>query len=465
MKIKKFIVEGLYDHIDVAIEFKNNTAIIIGPNGIGKSTVTNIFYFFISRQWQRLLELDFQSLCLIHGSGKIFINKAEIFSLGSLYDFMENGGPTRPRRLLRKVEEQDSVIDFISMNIKNKAELDKYAKITDTDREEVLHLYKYMNRRIRDEEFHSVPKTQISKELDELISSRVLYLPTYRRIEKDLQEIFPDFDDRYKKSQIMGLERGKLHRQGDFYTELVSFGMEDVRRSLDSTTQGLRNFALEKYNDLSADYLKDVIEGNADKFNKNDIRGLTEDNINQILNRVSEQALSARLKNDLRDKIKYIQNAPDKEVQPNDKYLAHYFSKLKSVTELIKEKEKRITSFIDICNKYMNENKVIEYDENKSNISIKDKESNNIDLSKLSSGEKQIVSLFSHLFIDQDSEQIVIIDEPELSLSVPWQQTFLPDIIQSGNCSCLLAVTHSPFIYDNELFESTIDLRDVTQVR
>jgi len=45
----------------------------------------------------------------------------------------------------------------------------------------------------------------------------------------------------------------------------------------------------------------------------------------------------------------------------------------------------------------------------------------------------------------------VIIDEPELSLSVTWQKRFLEDILNTGRMNGLIAVTHSPFVYDNEL--------------
>jgi hypothetical protein len=69
----------------------------------------------------------------------------------------------------------------------------------------------------------------------------------------------------------------------------------------------------------------------------------------------------------------------------------------------------------------------------------------------LSSGEKQIVSLFSHIYFSGDKNYFVIIDEPELSLSVPWQQRFLPDIIDTKRCTGLIAVTHSPFIWENTL--------------
>ena len=85
-----------------------------------------------------------------------------------------------------------------------------------------------------------------------------------------------------------------------------------------------------------------------------------------------------------------------------------------------------------------------------------------LDLSVLSSGEKQIVAIFAHLFLDNSQNQIIVIDEPELSLSVPWQRQFLRDIASNKGCGFLFAVTHSPFIYDNELLPFTIDVQLVT---
>src|SRR5690606_18451881 len=63
------------------------------------------------------------------------------------------------------------------------------------------------------------------KALSNLIDSQILYLPTYRRIEQDLKNIFPDLEsdiDKYRKR--------KRHREPNegSYVELVEFGMEDV---------------------------------------------------------------------------------------------------------------------------------------------------------------------------------------------------------------------------------------------
>lgn len=81
-------------------------------------------------------------------------------------------------------------------------------------------------------------------------------------------------------------------------------------------------------------------------------------------------------------------------------------------------------------------------------------------MAALSSGEKQIVSLFSHLYLSGQKNSFVIIDEPELSLSVPWQKRLLPDIL--NKCNGFIAVTHSPFIFDNELRTYVHSLEEYT---
>ena len=84
---------------------------------------------------------------------------------------------------------------------------------------------------------------------------------------------------------------------------------------------------------------------------------------------------------------------------------------------------------------------------------------NVIQLSSLSSGEKQIVSLFSRLYLENEKESIVMIDEPELSISMKWQKMLLPDVMRSQNCKLILTVTHSPFIFDNEFDMDAKEMR------
>jgi predicted ATPase len=74
----------------------------------------------------------------------------------------------------------------------------------------------------------------------------------------------------------------------------------------------------------------------------------------------------------------------------------------------------------------------------------------NVPVDALSSGEKQMISLFARLYL-YEGKKIVLIDEPELSLSLEWQRKILEDILVAPSCTQVIAITHSPFVFDNEL--------------
>ncbi|WIH98205.1 AAA family ATPase [Empedobacter falsenii] len=110
-----------------------------------------------------------------------------------------------------------------------------------------------------------------------------------------------------------------------------------------------------------------------------------------------------------------------------------------------------IKNFAETCNNYLNFKK-FDYDESSISLKIVRENSDDIiELDQLSSGEKQIVSLFSKIYLDLEKSFYILLDEPELSLSIIWQSRLLPDIVKSNKCDFLFTVTHSPFIYDNDL--------------
>ena len=73
---------------------------------------------------------------------------------------------------------------------------------------------------------------------------------------------------------------------------------------------------------------------------------------------------------------------------------------------------------------------------------------------ELSKGEKEILSLFSKLYFKGKKDIILLIDEPEISLNINWQKELIPSIVKSGKCGLIVAMTHSPFIFQNEFFET-----------
>lgn len=462
-----FEVKGLFGNRKITLRSVDNVLILVGPNGIGKSTVINAFYFFITRQWSRLLQYTFDEVAVFTAGGEIRASREEIFERQRLQMVLSDLHPgSRPARMVDRLSEFGLFEEFIKKRSISPMERKRYADALSTSTNEVISLHHYLGRRLIETDERQdryVAKTQLEHSLLKLMPGRALYLPTYRRIEKDLKEIFPGLDEKFR-GYVSSESGQKFFRSANHYVDLVSFGMEDVRENIARRTGGMRDYSLKQYNELSALYLRDVIRGKGDAFTAKDINQLTDDRITEILNRVSEHALPVEDKALLLRKVKAIQNKKKADIEVHDRFLAHYFTRLVAVSEEVAERERDIAAFVEVCNAYLNPGKRMIYDEIAFTVKIEDQEGTPIDLSALSSGEKQIVSLFSHLYLDELRHQIVVIDEPELSLSVLWQKRFLKDILDSGRISFLVAVTHSPFIYDNDLRKAAIDVRRATTI-
>ena len=79
------------------------------------------------------------------------------------------------------------------------------------------------------------------------------------------------------------------------------------------------------------------------------------------------------------------------------------------------------------------------------------KENQNLPLYLLSSGEQHELVLHYDLLFKTLPNTVVLIDEPEISLHVAWQNNFLPDLMEIVRISGFDAVvaTHSPYIVGN----------------
>lgn len=84
-----------------------------------------------------------------------------------------------------------------------------------------------------------------------------------------------------------------------------------------------------------------------------------------------------------------------------------------------------------------------------------------IPLDRLSSGEQHQLVLFHSLIFGMRPGALIMIDEPEISLHVAWQQVFLADLdrISQETGIHFLIATHSPQIIDDR-WEQTVDLAE-----
>lgn len=82
-----------------------------------------------------------------------------------------------------------------------------------------------------------------------------------------------------------------------------------------------------------------------------------------------------------------------------------------------------------------------------------------IALDSLSTGEQHEIILMFDLLLNVENGATVLIDEPEISLHVAWQLSFIPDVRKIANLVGFrfLVATHSPYIINDE-WDRAVDL-------
>lgn len=466
VKITAFSVTGLWGDTSITVPIVDNRLVIVGVNGLGKSTVLNLFYYFISRQWRKLLDYDFGSLSTTIGSKSLTISREEL------------EGPDREAldHIARKNDFHSArlahALDVLGRRPEIRHEFLELMRSVPLSRARSLItglglplLTSDDLRLLYDQVVHSSSREPVTENLqtidaylNEHLQAQILYLPTYRRIEKDLNIVLPGLEDELRRYH--DFKRRTRADTETAYVELVEFGMEDVNRSIQLRLAQQKETSRSELNSLAGSYLRDVLRGEGESYDPNLVARLTNEDVEDILNRVEERTLNDNDKTRLRSVIKTIREGGA--LGSSDQYVAHFFVKLVLARQKLREYEVPVARFVDVCNEYL-EGKHLVYDDVNYTLSVI-RNRKTIELAALSSGEKQIVSLFSQVYIGSADSYIIIIDEPELSLSVNWQRRLLPDLDGSGRCAVIAAVTHSPFIFDNDFDRYTVDLSEYVRV-
>lgn len=260
---------------------------------------------------------------------------------------------------------------------------------------------------------------------------KILYFPTYRRIE---EEIFANNDIT------------NLPFREEIKENLINFGMEDVKKQIDNILYGIKTVTSQNYEQMTTGLLNEYTTD--DDFEFSELEKSDPETIRIALSRLGSK-VEKRTIDIIIDKFKKDSFSKDK-----DKYLMNLLNKILENYSKLSDIDNRIKRFVDVVNKYFI-NKEFVYNQSSLDIAIYSREKKKIELNQLSSGEKQLVSIFSKVLLE-DKEIIVLFDEPELSLSIEWQKEFLVDISNSNSLFFLVAVTHSPFIFEN-LFDNVSD--------
>lgn len=441
--IKSFEITKLFNQFDVNLPFENDVNIFLGENGMGKTTVLNCLYFVLSGKLEKLSTVIFDTikLCFVDGDC-LSITHEDIVSYVDEYI----DAPFHRRRYkmeniftekeLDELRQDINIIDMDSANFRKYVMKlsDVYGMPIRMAENEFKHfLISYLNGNSKG---HYSNVVNFKKKIEEKIKEEVLYFPTYRRIEEDISKLGLDIEKNNVKNK------------------LIQFGMSDVDEVINHLLNTIRSAAITGFTQMTGILLKQYLQG--DLSHEDDYK-VDIEKLNIALDRIGDE-----IESDDKQRIKEL-------VKTDGIYDKEKVYLLNLIKNLIKSYEKqntydeKVKKFVNVCNSYLNGKKYI-YDESNVNLGIfrdrKNMDKNPISIQNLSSGEKQVISVFSKLYLEKEDKCIVLFDEPELSLSIKWQAHFLPDIMKSNRCSTLVAVTHSPFIFDNELDQYARDMEN-----
>lgn len=438
--LKSFKINALHGYKDIEIEFNSSSTIIVSENGTGKTTVFNILHSLIACRFHRLTKFDFESLELQLSDHLIpIVLKREMLpdeNLGDieiqLSDLAKNSGLS-----------ESEIYDFLT----DTYEPSKFNSLKEHRLVRNIYLrspYNYNELERILNEFHIKNTKSFRPELKEIIRQikaslndiEIIFLPTYRRIERP--SLRPsNRDNRSPRSTRTNVTT---------YDDMV-FGLADVEQKLADLIEEIDRRSNLGYRSLSARIVDEMLSGKIkDKFENYELPD--KKTLSKFLSRVSFTSTNED------EHPNYDLLFSSNKSTDENWFLQYFLSRLVPVINQTREIENLIEKFLTVCNEYLNlssDKKTLFLDPGTKKVMVKDLWANrDISIETLSSGEKQIVSLMAKLYLNQ-SQKIVLIDEPELSLSIQWQKKVLPDIINSGSVVQMLAITHSPFVFENEL--------------
>lgn len=443
--IKIFDLFGINN---IELNFDKEVNIYVGENGLGKTTILNCVYYILKKKYDKLAEIDFSRIELKLKSCE------EVFSI-SIADVNKFNSKRMSRHSHFESDVVNSILnDIFEMYYHNGFEIydnDFENKVDFATRKlshyihvpmsmsremvlEFIHTGRVRGDRLNEGSYKNVER--LNKALDISIEQRILYFTTYRRIENDFSQVFRK-NDNFLDNEM-----------------LIRFGMSDVEKSIDNILHLIRENSRESFNKMTSVLLKQYAS-TAKRHKANLVTTkIDKDMLKIIFDRLGNEIADT----DCRNIFSLLDNGEI--YNSNYAYLLDLINKLIENYNEQKIYDEKIKNFAKTCNKYLNGKQFV-YNQSDLKLEIKllnTKKDKTIALSKLSSGEKQIVSLFSKLYLENEQDSILIIDEPELSISMKWQRMLLPDIMRSGNCKMLLTVTHSPFIFENEFDEDARDM-------
>lgn len=438
-ELNEFGVLGLWGERNYKLRMTDGKLIMVGENGSGKSTILRILYYTLAKKWGQLVKEDFEHIYIVLDDEKKEFTKEQLgkpeeYMVDTTSEFFSRIFYRYSRSTLNEYRDKymaEDILEYIDT-------MEYPDGMFDAEIEQLEGIASKVPESIKD----------ISEWLRVNFKLPILYMPTYRRIEKEPGKYFSEHNSHRRTRRSF-----KTRSIDKINMEVSRIGMRDVHEAIQDLIYGIKEEYARSSSQLNLSCFKGILIQEFENVDSIPEEYIDPECIEMIFNSVSNNELLDVDKRQIKEKlIAVIEKKSD--YDEYDKIVIYYYNMLINRYENLKRIEGKLEHFFYACNQYLSTKEFV-YKPNEFKYAIyvqsRDGSKKNMSIEQLSSGEKQIVAILGYIYIFVNEPCMVIIDEPELSLSVEWQEKILENITKSKNCNNLIVATQSPFVYDNSL--------------
>lgn len=420
-------------------------SVIYGQNGSGKTTMLKILYAILSKNDKMLLHENVMEIVIDyqkdeeHKSLQIIRDENNNINWGDNLDLVnsnsilfgvhrgvnqEKAAPNQidKRRLLMLMDELNDIFEHPKYRIRPEMEEIRYlmhkilSKSGQIDIKEIL----FSIERIKEKsDLHRYP------ELYERINS----------IRKEIE--YYAFSKTYQNEKSSFLK--KLESQANISVDFVQ--INDIQNVIVDQFNKGQNIVSEKIKNAFFETIEKAVEidETQDVF-------LLPENFEKRIKENKSFILQAITKENstLTERIKKYLDTGDSSLTEKSKIFRAMLLKIIESAEKPNPTLEAITKLIQIFNEHLYGNKQLVVDHEKAYISLGNGKFH--ELTELSSGERNLLSILTLFLIIGNDRNFLMIDEPEISFNLKWQKDFLPLLSRLNSKAQIIVASHSPSI-------------------